>query len=280
MPTRRLRWQVPLGRMTVNETACAHSSLSRVQYVTGYVAANRAAWDRWSDKYQRKHGWLLDGEHAEAWGLWRLPECDVGLLGDVRDRDVLESGCGAARWSIALARRGARVVALDLSVKQLAHARAAIPADVSMRVVEGRAEALPFAPDSFDVVFSDYGAMSWADPSLSVPEVARVLRSGGVLVFCTTSPLLLLFLDPQTGALGTELRTDYFGMRTRTVGPDAIDFQLPYGEWISLFADSGLAVERLIEVRPPESAFTTFRDRPLAWARRWPTENIWRVRKT
>ena len=44
--------------------------------------------------------------HPEAWGVWRIPERDVAALGDVAGADVLEYGCGAAQWSLALSRRG------------------------------------------------------------------------------------------------------------------------------------------------------------------------------
>ena len=247
--------------------------------MTDTADRNRRAWDRWSDTYQAKHGQLLAGEHAAAWGLWRIPETKLGLLGDVRGRDVLELGCGAAHWSLALARRGARVVGIDASRRQLAHAYRAVTASgVPVDLVLGIAEDLPFADASFDIVFSDYGAMSWSDPDETLPEVARVLRPGGVLAFCTHSPFFFLFLDVEARTLRTSLQRDYFGLRTRHV-EDAIDFQLPYGEWISLFRTSDLIVEELIEVKPPEESQTTFGDRPLDWARRWPVENIWRLRK-
>ncbi len=57
-------------------------------------------------------------------------------------------------------------------------------------------------------------------------------------------------------------------------------FNLPIGEWIRLFRRSGLVVEDLIEVRPPEGAESTYVDaRTTAWARQWPMEQIWKVRK-
>jgi hypothetical protein len=59
-----------------------------------------------------------------------------------------------------------------------------------------------------------------------------------------------------------------------------VDFQLPYGEWIRLFRRSGFEVLDLIELRPPPSARTTYPwYAPLAWARRFPAENIWVVRR-
>jgi hypothetical protein len=62
---------------------------------------------------------------------------------------------------------------------------------------------------------------------------------------------------------------------------EEIIFQLPYGEWIRLFHDNGLTVEDLVEPRPADDATSSYRSaNALAWARRWPAESIWRLRKT
>ena len=59
-----------------------------------------------------------------------------------------------------------------------------------------------------------------------------------------------------------------------------MSFQLGYGEWIRLFADSGFVVESLLELRPSASATSTYRDETdHRWTRRWPMEHIWRVRR-
>jgi hypothetical protein len=58
-------------------------------------------WEATSDSYEQQHAAALSADDAMAWGLWRIPEAGLHVLGDVRDKDVLELGCGAARWSIA-----------------------------------------------------------------------------------------------------------------------------------------------------------------------------------
>jgi 2-polyprenyl-3-methyl-5-hydroxy-6-metoxy-1,4-benzoquinol methylase len=88
-----------------------------------YAEHNQRVWDERSTEYQSKHGPQLEQSGGNAWGVWQLPEAQLQVLGDVRDRDVLEFGCGAAQWSIALAALGARVTALDASGAQLEHAR-------------------------------------------------------------------------------------------------------------------------------------------------------------
>jgi hypothetical protein len=80
-------------------------------------------------------------------------------------------------------------------------------------------------------------------------------------------------------APGPELVRDYFGMR-RASWPGSVEFQLPYGEWIRLFRASGFELVDLVELRPPPKARTTYPDfAPPEWARRWPGENIWKLRK-
>lgn len=82
-----------------------------------------------------------------GWGTWHLPESELHVLGEVVDRDILELGCGAAQWSIALARAGARPVGLDLSERQLSHARRLIAeAGVHVPLIQASAEAVPWRP--------------------------------------------------------------------------------------------------------------------------------------
>ena len=122
------------------------------------------------------------------------------------------------------------------------------------------------------MVFFDYGAMQFADPYKTVPEAARLPRPGGLLAFSHPSPILDLYWDPATEQVGERLVNDYFELHR---------FDESSGAWIRLFRANGQVVEDLIELRAPEDARTTY-DKDLvdkAWARRWPAEEIWVVRK-
>jgi SAM-dependent methyltransferase len=246
------------------------------------AAHNRRRWDAAADEYQATHGAQLEASGGgAAWGVWGLPESDLHVLGEVSGRDVLELGCGAARWSLALHRLGARVTGLDNSGRQLEHARELLAAaGIDFPLVHCSAEATPFADASFDVVFCDYGAMSFCDPYLTVPEVARVLRPAGLLAFSSSTPILELAWPVADEHPGETLVRDYWDLHRTEPPGEPVDFQLPYGEWIRLFAEHGFTVESLIEVRPPPDATSSYRDdTDRAWARRWPMEQIWRVRK-
>lgn len=249
--------------------------------LTRHAARNREFWDAYSDEYQASHGAQL-GAVGAAWGVWQIPESELGVLGDVRGRDVLELGCGAAQFSIALAQRDARCVGLDLSERQLEHAaRLQGAAGVDFPLVPGSAESLPFADAAFDVVFCDHGAMVFADPYLTVPEAARVLRPGGLFAFSTYTPIVELCWPPGADEPGDRLAADYFGMHRLELGhAEHVEFQLPYAEWIRLFRRSGFVVEDLVELRPAEGATSSYRGaETYQWARRWPLEHIWRLRR-
>jgi len=244
-----------------------------------HVAKNREYWDRISHDYQREHDVQL-GKVEPTWGVWAIPERELQILGDVSGKDVLEFGCGAAQWSVALARRGARMTGIDLSEEQLRHARALVAREgVAVTLVQGSAEATPFADRSFDVVFCDHGAMTFADPRRTVPEAARLLRPGGLFAFNMSTPWLEMAYDPAARAVGERLVGHYFEMPPLE-DEGSITFQLPYGEWIRLFRQAGLVVEDLVEIRPPEGATTTYEGyAPLEWARRWPAEHVWKLRR-
>jgi SAM-dependent methyltransferase len=213
--------------------------------------------------------------------VWQIPETELRVLGEVSDLDVLELGCGAAQWAIALTRQGARMTGLDNSSRQLEHAREAMAkAGVEFPLVHASAEATGLPDSSFDVVFCDFGAMTFTDPHLSVPEVARVLRPGGLFAFSALSPIADLAWPLGDDGPGERLAVDYWeGIRRLEEPGEPINFQLPYGEWIAVFRKHGLKIEDLIELRPAADAVSSYRtEADREWARRWPMEHIWRVR--
>ena len=249
---------------------------------TAHVRRNRAVWDRVSRKYDRRFAEILSGSHAASWGIFRVPERDLRLLGRVRGKRVLEVGCGAARWTMALHRSGARVTGTDLSGQQLATARKLQRTSrLRFPLVRGSVERLPFQEATFDLVFCDWGAMTFSDPARSIPECSRVLRRGGRLVFATWNPIRYLTLDARVDRQVTRLVRPYFGDGRIDFGPnDTVEFCPPFGVWIDLFRQNRLTVDRLIETRPASGQGSKYLSRLDArWARSWPIEAIWKLTK-
>ncbi len=234
------------------------------------------------------HEWVDPGRQnwtqtEPHWGIWQIPESDVGLLPDVRDKDVIELGCGTGYVSAWIARLGGRPVGIDNSPKQLETARAFQQEfGIQFPLILGNAEAVPLPDASFDVAISEYGAAIWADPYKWIPEAARLLRPGGELMFLGNGTFFNLTV-PDTDAEGPatdRLIRDYFGMhRFEWPEEDSVEFHLGYGDWIRLLRSSGFEVLDMIELRPPVDATTRFPLATIEWSRRWPSEEAWRARK-
>ena len=250
--------------------------------LSDHAARNRRLWDEQAAEYQRLHGPMLAAGGGAAWGVWQIPETELRVLGDVSGHDVLEFGCGAAQWSIALAALGARVTGLDNSARQLEHARRLMAqAGVEFPLVHGSAEATPFDAASFDIVFCDHGAMTFADPHRTVPEAARLLRPGGLLAFSMHTPIVELAWACGAEHPGERLQRGYWDLHVLEEPGQPVSFQLPYGQWVALFRANGLTIEDLLELRPSPGAISSYRDETdREWARRWPMEHIWRVRRS
>lgn len=239
------------------------------------VAANRTHWNASSAKYQATHDPHI-GAAPKLWGAHAIPESSLHAIGDVSGLDVLEYGCGAAQWASSLADEGARIVGIDLSDAQLEAARNKHPV---LPLVQAAGQELPFASCSFDLVFCDHGALSWADPHIAVPEVVRVLRPGGRLVFNVASPFVFMCWDDPTSALGSQLRGDYFGLHADVLDDGSANYTLGYGDWIRLFRANGLVVEDLIEPRPVDGTPNSYwPSEPSDWFTRWPGECLWVTR--
>jgi SAM-dependent methyltransferase len=105
-------------------------------------------------------------------------------LGDVAGLRVLDFGCGHGMASVVLARRGAHVTAFDLSPGYVSEARRRAKANhaaIDFLVADGH--CLPFADSSFDRVWGN-AILHHLDLAQAGSELRRVLRPGGIAVFC------------------------------------------------------------------------------------------------
>ena len=242
------------------------------------VALNRALWAVLNERFTDAAADDMWARPEAVWGLFAVPERDLGVLGDVRDLDVVELGCGTAYFSAWLARAGARVVAVDLSREQLATARRLQRRDGPVfPLVQADAERVPLPSGRYDLVVSEHGAPAWCDPERWLPEAARLLRPGGRLVFLTNSHLSALCVPADEGVAGEQLlRGQREAYRVRWPG-GGVEFHPSHGDWLRLLRASGLVVEALHEIyAPPDAADHAFYEIvSQQWATRWPAEELW-----
>lgn len=251
--------------------------------VSEHADHNREHWNRMADQ------WVAAGEELWArespvWGAWALADDGIELLpADMTGWRAVELGCGTGYVSGWMTRRGADVVAIDVSDDQLATARRlATEHDADIHFVHGSAESVPEPDASFDFAVSEYGAALWCDPYVWVPEAARLLRPGGRLAFLTNHPLLACCYRPDGDAADEHLHRPYFGLhrldwREVEIDPGGIEFNLPISEWLALFDRAGFGVEAFLELRPPEHVDDDRFAVRADWAKRWPSEMAWKL---
>jgi SAM-dependent methyltransferase len=247
----------------------------------GHVALNREAWDRYAAQYEApgRRSWSTN---EVTWGVFGAPEAEWNILPDVTGLDVIELGCGTGYVSAWLKRRGARPVGIDNSPEQLKSARRfQAEFDLDFPLILADAEAVPPPDATFDLAISEYGASIWCDPYRWIPEVARLLRPDGRLIFLVNGVISVLCTpDAPDAPAGLTLLRDYFGMHRLEWSDDtAIEFHLTHGDCVSLLTKSGFELERLVEIRAAVDATTRYPYVTAEWARRWPAEEIWVARR-
>jgi SAM-dependent methyltransferase len=211
--------------------------------------------------------WSAGDYDAVVDRIWSAGADVVRRVGVGPGDEVLDVACGTGNASIPAAEAGAKVTGLDLTPELFDGARRrAQRAGVELELVEGDAEDLPFADESFDVVLSTFGCMFAPDHRRAAEEIARVLRPGGRLGIAAWTP---------EGSVG-----DFFKSLSTLGPPPPPGFQPPVlwgteGHVSELFEGTGVAVrfeESAVQFRfdSAEEALNEYWDRfgPIIMLRR------------
>jgi SAM-dependent methyltransferase len=250
-------------------------------HLSDHAQRNREVWNADAPN------WVENGRRAWEspapwWGMWEIPEDELGILPEVSGLDVLDLGCGTGYWCAWFRRLGASPVGLDLSEAQLDTARELQSEHgLEFPLVHASAEDPPLPDASFDLVFSEYGAAIWCDPNIWIPQAHRLLRPGGRLVFLCNAVLAILCAPPSEEPTGETLVRPQRGLgRIDWPEPDGTDFHQPHGERMRLLRDTGFEVEALHELYAPDGPADEVRYYvQRGWARQWPCEEVWVARR-
>ncbi len=128
--------------------------------------------------YDRTNAVLSVGNAA----LWRI--ATVRAVDPKPGERVLDIAAGTGTSSVALAKSGAEVIALDFSAGMVEEGRKRHP---DLTFVQGDAMKLPFADGEFDAVTISFGLRNVQQPKVAIAEMRRVLKPGGRVVICEFS---------------------------------------------------------------------------------------------
>jgi ubiquinone/menaquinone biosynthesis C-methylase UbiE len=198
------------------------------------------------------------------------------LLPEVNGLAGLDVGCGEGHNTRLLARRGARVTAVDIAETFIAHARAMESAGpLGIRYTLASAVELPFTDAAFDFVTGIMCFMDIPETGRVLAETQRVLKPGGFLQFSITHPCFdtphrrnLRGTDGLTYAIEVgdyfrnqegEVMEWLFGETPAHVRAGLPKFRTPrftrtISQWMNLLVDAGFRIERLLEPRPTDEA--------------------------
>ena len=157
-------------------------------------------------------------------------------LADLQGKRILEVGCGAGSHSALFAYHGANMTSLDLSYERAysTQKKFALLGDAAAdcTALQGDGESLPFADDTFDIVYSNGVLHHSPDTDAAIAELLRVLKPGGlaiVMLYCKSSINYWVTLWFGYGVLrGGLLRgKDRLGSHTEWAGTKKLVHQNP-----------------------------------------------------
>lgn len=250
-----------------------------------HVTINRDHWNGMADD------WVATGERlwscaAPEWGIWGHSEADLRLLPPtMQGLSAIELGCGTGYVSGWMARLGARVMGVDVSARQLETARRlALKFGADITFVEGNAESVEVADSSFDFAISEYGAAIWCDPDIWLREAWRLLKPDGHLVFMGDHPLVAICNNETGEQCDFQLHRPYRNLMhvdwaNLEIDPGGVEFNRSFEGWLSLFRDIGFVVLDYQELYAPGSATGTRFSISAEWAKLYPAEQVWKVKK-
>ena len=177
--------------------------------------------------------------HPEPWTLVSaayaeevLPEFThyaeeaLRLAGVSEGARVLDVACGPGTLTLAAARRGAKVDALDFSPGMVAQLKAALERESidGVRVHEGDGQHLPFDDASYDAAFSMFGLFFFPDRGRGFRELRRCLRDGSPAVVSSWQPMegTVPFFTAVFDALRTTMPDLPFGGRDAPLSDAAV----------------------------------------------------------
>jgi ubiquinone/menaquinone biosynthesis C-methylase UbiE len=142
-----------------------------------------ALFDTWTEKYDQ---WFTTptGQLVRAYESALLLE----LLAPCSGEHILDVGCGTGIFAEDVLAAGVQLTGIDLSIPMLQRANVRL-GHTRFSTLGADMQALPFADNSFDRVFSMTAIEFCADACPGIAELHRVVRPGGCVVLTTLNSL-------------------------------------------------------------------------------------------
>ena len=201
----------------------------------------------------------------------------LDLLGNIKNKKLLDLGCGFGTYAKIYFEKGAKVTALDNSKKLIARAKKLNLLNTEF-IVKDISKKLPFKKSSFDVITSSLVFDHLFDLKFLFKECNRVLKHNGILVFSITNPIFYQekSLVGKTKFFGKKIIFgNYFERRkiVRTWSGTALmeHYHRPLEDYFSAFLENGFTLTAFREPCP--------KTKQLTWLSKNPAFLVFKLKK-
>ncbi|WP_226659250.1 class I SAM-dependent methyltransferase [Pseudalkalibacillus hwajinpoensis] len=182
----------------------------------------------------------------------------MSLLGDVRDKTILDLGCGDASLGEALLKQGCEgYVGLDGSQNMIEQAMLKLDGTKGS-VVHTSLEDYSYPADTFDRVVSQLALHYIEDLEAIVKNVYETLKPGGEFVFSVLHPVMTASFKSMTGKRADWIVDDYFQSGKRIepwIGEQVVKYHRTIEEYFLMLQSAGFSIQGLKEGTPQREHF-------------------------
>ncbi|HAZ14024.1 MAG: hypothetical protein A2X86_17200 [Bdellovibrionales bacterium GWA2_49_15] len=242
------------------------------QQVTEYWNQNSSVWSEQVEK-----GWDYYREYLNNPAFFNL-------IGDVKDKIILDAGCGEGHNTRILAKKGAKVTGVDISPGMIQKAQEMEregPLGIAYEIATF-SDLKIFKNCSFDSIVSSMALMDAPHYDLALKEFYRVLKIKGSLLFSIAHPCFMTkgysWIRDENGEESGIVASEYFREKDwieswkfskAPIPEDTIPFNVPcfprtLSEYVNLLIKNGFMLARIEEPRPSAEVCEKF-----PWMKKW-----------
>ncbi|KRG11905.1 class I SAM-dependent methyltransferase [Lederbergia galactosidilytica] len=201
----------------------------------------KSAFNQLSEAYEH----TVDKESLYNTELER-PAMMLEIPKNLEQMQMLDAGCAAGWYTNEFLRRGAKVIAVDVSPEMVKATKRRVGTAAEVRCLDF-GESLPFADETFDYIVSSLALHYIEDWRKTFSEFQRILKPNGILLFSVHHPTMDIHLSEKQAYFETELIIDQWKKNGQTV---EVPFYRRSLATIVNEANTYFTIDKMIEPQP------------------------------